>query len=62
MGGISDRMQEVKRRRARRKKFAHFQKKLKKATASERLVIAEKLRRLTPGAEDKIKAWGLEDR
>ena len=62
MGGISDRKQEIKRRRHRRKKYVHFAKKLKKATNSERLVIAEKLRNLTPGAEVVIANWSLEER
>jgi len=62
MGGISNRMKEVKRRRHRRKKVAHFQSKLKKATTSEKLAMAEKLRRLTPGCEILIRSMGLEDR
>ncbi len=36
-----------------------FARKLKKATMSEKQVIAEKLRNLTPGAETVIKAWSL---
>ncbi len=62
MGGISDRAQEIKRRRHRKKKIAVFKRKLKKATASERAVIAEKLRKLTPGAEVVIANLGLEDK
>jgi hypothetical protein len=62
VGGISDRKQEIKRRRKRRKTFEHFKQKLKKATASEKLVIAEKLRRMTPGAELVIDNWGLQAR
>ncbi len=62
MGGISDRMQEIKRRRRRRKKLEVFQRKLKKATNSEKLVIAEKLRRMTPGAEQIIKNLQLVER
>ena len=60
MGGISDRKQEIKRRRHRRKKLAVFARKLKKATVSERAVIAEKLRRMTPGCEVIVANWGLE--
>ena len=37
MGGISNRMKEVKRRRHRKKKLAKFATKVKKATTSERL-------------------------
>jgi len=36
--------------------------KLKKATVSEKGVIAQKLRALTPGAETIIATWSLEER
>jgi hypothetical protein len=62
MGGISNRMKEIKRRRHRRKKLTKFGTKLKKATTSEKLVMAEKLRKLTPGCNDLIERMGLEDR
>jgi hypothetical protein len=62
MGGISNRMKEVKRRRHRRQKLAKFETKLKKATNSEKLVMAEKLRKMTPGCEDLIVRMGLEER
>ena len=62
MGGISDRKQEINRRRRRRKKYEAFERRLKKATASERAVIAEKLRKMGPGAELVIANWQLEDR
>ncbi len=62
MGGISNRMKEVKRRRHRREKLAKFTAKLKKATTSEKLVIAEKLRKLTPGCEHLIVRMGLEEK
>jgi len=62
MGGISNRMKEIKRRRHRRKKLTKLETKLKKATTSEKLVIAEKLRRMTPGCEDLIIRMGLEAR
>lgn len=62
MSGISDRKQEIKRRRQRRKKLEVFKRKLKKATTSEKAVIAEKIRRMTPGAEVVIANLGLEDR
>jgi hypothetical protein len=55
-------MKEVKRRRHRRQKLAKFQTKLKKATTSEKLVMAEKLRKLTAGCETLIARMGLEDR
>jgi hypothetical protein len=62
MGGVSDRMQEIRRRRHRKKKFAALERKLGKATASDKLAMAEKLRRLTPGAEVVIARLGLEER
>lgn len=62
MGGISNRMKEVKRRRHRRQKLTKLQVKLKKATNSEKLVMAEKLRKMTPGCEDLIVRMGLEER
>ena len=62
MGGISDRHQEIKRRRKRRQKLVLYKKRLKKATVSERGVIADKIRKMTPGAETIIAAWGLEER
>ena len=62
MGGISNRMKEVKRRRHRRQKLAKLQSRLKKATTSEKLAMAEKIRKLTPGCETVITRMGLEDR
>lgn len=62
MSGISDRMQEIKRRRKRRQKLAKFKKRLKKATVSERAVMAEKIRRMTTGSEVIIENWNLEER
>jgi hypothetical protein len=62
MGGISNRMKEIKRRRHRRQKLAKFESKLKKATTSEKQVIAEKLRKMTTGCDDLIVRMGLEQR
>jgi hypothetical protein len=62
MGGISNRMKEIKRRRHRRQKLVKMQTKLKKATTSEKLVMADKLRRMTTGANVLIARMGLEDR
>ncbi len=61
MGGISDRKQEIKRRRKRRKKLETFSRRLKKASASEKAVIAGKLRRMTSGAEVIIENWNLQE-
>ena len=56
----SERKKEIKRRRHRRKKCDIFARKLKIATVSERAVIAEKLRSLTPGCDTLIARWELE--
>ncbi|HEY1535299.1 MAG TPA: DUF6800 family protein [Polyangiaceae bacterium] len=61
MGGISERAKEIKRRRHRRKKLEIFARKLKKATASERTVISDKIRHLTVGSEVVIKNFGLNE-
>jgi hypothetical protein len=59
--GISERGKEIKRRRHRRKKLSQLAKRLKKATVSEKLVIAAKVRNLTPGAEVLIDRWELRE-
>ncbi|HEX4150028.1 MAG TPA: DUF6800 family protein [Pirellulales bacterium] len=59
MGGISERAKEIKRRRHRRKKLNVFARKLKKATASERTLIGDKVRQMTTGAEIILKNFGL---
>ncbi len=59
MGGISERHKEIKRRRHRRKKLTHLAKKLKTAKVSERPIITDKLRKLTPGADVIIANWEL---
>jgi hypothetical protein len=61
VSGISDRAQEIKRRRNRRKKLKKLAVRLKKATTSEKLVIVGKLRNMTPGAEVIIENWGLKE-
>ncbi len=58
----SERKKELRRRRHRRKKVNTFARKLQKATVSERATIAEKLRNLTPGAEEIVSRWELEKR
>ncbi len=59
---ISERGKEIKRRRHRRKKLGLLAKRLKKATVSEKVLIAEKIRNLTPGGEVIVKDWELESR
>jgi hypothetical protein len=57
---LSDRQQELKRRRHRKKKLKVFSRKLASATVSEKSVMAEKIRRMTPGCETVIENWELE--
>ena len=56
----SERSRELKRRRHRKKKLQKIKNKCEKATASEKVHLAGKIRRLTPGAEVLIESWGLE--
>ncbi len=58
--GSIERRKELKRRRHRRSKVARLQRRVEKATASEKAVIAEKLRRLTPGGPAIVARWGLD--
>ena len=58
--GCSERQKEIKRRRHRRKRIAEIEARSKKASASEKQVLAGKLRALTPGAGELIKRFGLE--
>ena len=58
----SERRREIRRRRKRREKLKMFREKVKKASASEKGVIAQKLREMTPGAEGLIADMGLEER
>ncbi len=59
---MSERKRELRRRRHRTKKLTQFANRLKKATVSEKVAICEKIRKLTPGAETIIAAWGIGDR
>ncbi len=58
----SERKRELRRRRHRKKKISILLRKLEKATVSERGLIAEKLRALTPGGEQIIARLDLEKR
>jgi hypothetical protein len=58
----SERKRELRRRRHRRKKVGTLARKLEKATVSEKAIIADKLRALTPGGETIIGRWDLEKR
>ncbi len=56
---ICERKKELKRRRHRAKKMEMLTRRLKKATVSEKAFIADKIRRLTPGAEAILANLGL---
>lgn len=60
--GCSERQKEIKQRRKRRQKLTKYKEQLKKASVSEKGVIATKLREMTPGAEALIASWSLEER
>jgi len=62
MGGIVERHKEIRRRRHRRKKYAQLARRAAKASASEKAVLATKVRRMTVGAEVVIANLGLEER
>lgn len=59
---ISERKKEIARRRHRRKKLTLLTKRVKKATVSEKAVIATKIRGLTPGCETILQNLGLKER
>jgi hypothetical protein len=59
---ISERKKEIKRRRHRREKMAQMERRLKKANVSEKAVIADKIRKLTPGCEVILANMGLIER
>jgi len=56
---ISERKKEIRRQRKRRANYADMKAKLPKADTAAKTKIVEKLKKLTPGADDLIKAWGL---
>ena len=55
----TERQRELRRRRHRTKKLELLQKKSEKASKTEKATIVQKLRRLSPGAEQLIQAWKL---
>jgi uncharacterized protein with von Willebrand factor type A (vWA) domain len=56
---ISNRKKEIRRRRKRTETLTKLKKRLPKATKSEQVEIARKVRNMTPGAEIIISNWGL---
>lgn len=57
---LSERKKELRRRRKRREKYTLMKAKLEKADPATKEKMAEKLRKMTIGAEEVIQAWGLE--
>lgn len=55
-------MREIGRRRHRQKKMNQLKRRVEKATVSEKAHIANKIRNLTPGAEQIITKLSLEER
>lgn len=57
---ISERKKELSARRKRRETLTKMKAALPKADAAKKAIFAEKLRKMTPGAEQLIKDWNLE--
>lgn len=57
---ISERKKEINARRKRRATLQKMKSDLPKADAAKKAAMAEKLRKMTPGAEQLIKDWNLE--
>ena len=57
-----ERQRELRRRRSRKKKVNIYERRAAKASASEKTVLAAKIRNLTPGADGVIRRLKLEDR
>ena len=55
----SERKKELRRRRKRREKYTHFKARLDKMDTAAKEKVADKLRKMTIGAEGVIQAWGL---
>ncbi|MEQ1825663.1 MAG: DUF6800 family protein [Pirellula sp.] len=55
----TERQRELRRRRHRKSKLELLHKKSEKSSKAEKSVIAQKVRRLSPGAEQLIRAWKL---
>jgi hypothetical protein len=60
--GRSERQKELARRRHRRAKIRQLQRRAESASQSEKAVIADKIRKLTPGSTAVIDKLGLEER
>ncbi|MFM7975074.1 MAG: DUF6800 family protein [Pirellula sp.] len=53
----NERASELRRRRHRKAKLTRLKRRLEKASKSEKGVIAAKVRRLSPGAEQLLADW-----
>lgn len=56
----SERERELRRRRKRKKAVSQIKTRAKKASATEKEVLAAKLRNMTPGAKQLIASMGLD--
>jgi hypothetical protein len=54
-----ERTRELRRKRHRKVKLCTLKRRAEKASKSEKAVIAQKVRRLSPGAEQLLAAWKL---
>lgn len=54
-----ERSRELRRRRQRKRKLTSLKRRADKASKSEKAVIAQKVRRLSPGADQLLAAWKL---
>ena len=57
----TERSRELRRRRARSKKLVKLTARASKSSKTEKAAIVDKLRRLTPGADQVIVRLGLKD-
>lgn len=57
-----ERHRELRRRRSRTRKIGIFTRRAATANTSEKAVLAAKIRKLTPGAEEILTRLGLQDR
>lgn len=61
MGGINERHKEIRRRRTRRKKYNLLKRRVVKAGASEKTLIAAKVRKMSVGGEVVVENLGLQE-
>jgi hypothetical protein len=54
-----ERARELRRKRHRKVKLSTLKRRAEKASKSEKVIIAQKVRRLSPGAEQLLAAWKM---